>query len=150
MEAASGQDQASVRFDGVAAQVDAAGVADRVAYLKFDAVAAVAESATASDNTASYIGVVNLAGESFNAAAVQDATSVGLCAVTETASAAVMVDNRRILCLYLLPMADFNGNRLPLPSRLDAPSRLAPYRHAILESMFGRTCDGIPVADTAV
>lgn len=58
--------------------------------------------------------------------------------------------NRRILCLYLLPMADFNGNWLPLPSRLDAPSSLAPYRHAMLESMFGRMSDGIPVADTAV
>lgn len=89
MEAASGQDQASARFDGVAAQVDAASAADSVASLMFDTIAAVAVSATASDCAASYIGVVNLAGESLNAVAVQDATSMGQCTVTETASAAV-------------------------------------------------------------
>lgn len=94
--AASRQDQASARFDGVAAQVGAAGAADSVASLTFDAITAVTESATASDSAASYISVVNLAGELLNAAAVQDASSVGLCTVIETAGAAMaIVDSMR-------------------------------------------------------
>lgn len=54
----AGQDQASARFDGVAAQVGAASAADSMASLTFNTIAAVTESATASDSAASYIGVV--------------------------------------------------------------------------------------------
>lgn len=94
-KAASASNDQSATVQLRTAQADPAGAADSVASLTFDAIAAVNESATASSSVVSYIGVVNLASESLNAVAVQDATSVGLCTVTETASAAVVVDSLR-------------------------------------------------------
>lgn len=45
--------------------------------------------------------------------------------------------NRQVLCFYLLPMVNFDGKWLPLPTRFDAPSGLSQYRYATLEAIFG-------------
>ncbi len=45
--------------------------------------------------------------------------------------------NREIVSFYLLPMADYQGKWLPLPSRFDTPSALHCCRYAQMEDMFG-------------